>query len=227
PAKTRPTSSGLNCQSWRLSVETRNFIDSKLVPKECAAYVRVYMQGTQYRRDCDMVADIAIQYAKTVKVGGDGKDIWVLDIDETALSNLPFYSRPEIAFGAKPYNWTTLGMWMKTGKAPAIPSVLRLYKELIAMRYKIVFMTGQPEIYKVTKISNLKNVGYTTWENIIFKSASDRGTPTKIFKSKKRKELEAQGYRIIGNVGDQWGDLMGDSTGKRTFKMPNPMYTVG
>lgn len=87
------------CLSWRLSVETNNLRDWKLVPKECAAYVRTYMEGGQYRRDCDAMADDAIQFAKSVKVRGDGKDIWIFDIDETALSNLPFYARPDVGFG--------------------------------------------------------------------------------------------------------------------------------
>ncbi|KAI3459799.1 hypothetical protein Pfo_016462 [Paulownia fortunei] len=215
-----------NCLSWRLSVETNNLRDWKLVPKECAAYVRIYMEGGQYRRDCDMVADTVIQFARSVQVAGDGKDIWILDIDETALSNLPFYAKPDVSFGAKPYNWTNLGAWIKEGKAPALPSVLRLYKELVALKYKIMFMTGAAATYEKARVSNLKNVGYSTWEKILFKTAADKGTPTRIFKSRKRKELEAAGYRIIGNIGDQWGDLVRESIGKRTFKVPNPMYYV-
>lgn len=53
----------------------------------------------QYRRDCDTMADDAIQFAKSVKVRGDGKDIWIFDIDETALSNIPFYARPDVSYG--------------------------------------------------------------------------------------------------------------------------------
>lgn len=57
------------------------------------------------------------------------------------------------------------------------------------------------------------------------------------YKSEIRKQLEgggggsggdigAGGYRIWGNVGDQWSDLQGNCTGNRTFKLPNPMYFV-
>lgn len=49
---------------------------------------------------------------------------------------------------------------------------------------------------------------------------------TLAFKSKKREELVAQGYRIRGNMGDQWKDLQGNHAGERTFKVPNPMYHV-
>ncbi|KAK6116747.1 hypothetical protein DH2020_049480 [Rehmannia glutinosa] len=161
------------------------------------------------------------KFAKSVQLeGDDGKDIWVFDIDETALSNLPFYARPDVSFGAKQYNWTSLGAWIMEGKAPALPSILRLYKELIELKYKVVFLTGSADKYEKARSSNLKNVG------IPIGTSADKGTPTRIFKSRKRKELEGAGYKIIGNVGDQWGDLVGESIGNRTFKVPNPMYYV-
>lgn len=48
-----------------------------------------------------------------------------------------------------------------------------------------------------------------------------------VYKSGKRKELENDGYKIRGNVGDQWTDLLGSNAGDRTFKLPDPMYYVG
>lgn len=44
------------------------------------------------------------------------------------------------------------------------------------------------------------------------------------FKSKERKKLERSGHIIIGNIGEQWADLAKDSPGKRTSKLPNPLY---
>jgi hypothetical protein len=38
--------------------------------------------------------------------------------------------------------------------------------------------------------------------------------------------LEEEGYRIIGNIGDQWSDILGTSTGSRTFKLPDPLYYI-
>lgn len=53
-----------------------------------------------------------------------------------------------------------------------------------------------------------------------------RGQSSSIFKSAIRKQLVDEGYRIRGNVGDQWSDLQGDCAGDRVFKIPNPMYFV-
>jgi len=46
------------------------------------------------------------------------------------------------------------------------------------------------------------------------------------YKSKKRAALKSKGYRIHGNTGDQWSDLMGSPMAKRSFKVPNPMYHI-
>lgn len=90
---------GLNCLSWRLAVETNNLQGWKLVPESCEEYVGNYMLGKQYRHDCEAVADAAIDYANSVQVAGDGKDVWVFDIDETTLSNLPYYAGSDVQFG--------------------------------------------------------------------------------------------------------------------------------
>lgn len=89
----------INCLSWRLAVETNNIQNWKLVPLQCESYVGHYMLGKQYRDDCNAVVVAAIQYAKTLKIAKDGKDVWVFDIDETTLSNLPYYARSDVAFG--------------------------------------------------------------------------------------------------------------------------------
>lgn len=46
------------------------------------------------------------------------------------------------------------------------------------------------------------------------------------FKSSERKKLQQEGYKIVGNIGDQWSDILGTPEGDRTFKLPNPMYYV-
>ncbi|KAK3004977.1 hypothetical protein RJ639_019821 [Escallonia herrerae] len=216
----------INCLSWRLAVETDNVRDWDVVPDACEDYVGRYMLGNQYRDDCNAVGDAALGYAASLKLAGDGKDMWVFDIDETALSNLPYYARSDVAFGAKRYNRTKFSEWIQAGKAPAVPAVLSLYNQLISLGFRIAFITGSSELYRESRVFNLKNAGYHSWEKLIFKSIAERGTKSVVFKSKKRKELEGGGYRILGNMGDQWSDLIGTNVGNRTFKLPDPMYYV-
>ena len=58
------------------------------------------------------------------------------------------------------------------------------------------------------------------------RESSQKGKSAAVFKSGKREELMKGGYRIWGNVGDQWSDIVGSAVGARTFKLPNPMYFV-
>ncbi|KAJ6914008.1 HAD superfamily [Populus alba x Populus x berolinensis] len=50
------------------------------------------MTGDGYRSDSEVAASYALGFAKTVEIAGDGKDAWVFDVDETLLSNLPYYA---------------------------------------------------------------------------------------------------------------------------------------
>ena len=84
---------GISCASWRLGVEAYNLRDWKTVPSSCEDYVGHYMLGKFYREDSKVVVDAAALYAEGLNLTKDGKDVWVFDIDETTLSNLPYYAK--------------------------------------------------------------------------------------------------------------------------------------
>ncbi|CAK9150568.1 unnamed protein product [Ilex paraguariensis] len=94
------------------------------------------------------------------------------------------------------------------------------------MGFKIVFLSGSTEKLTEVRISNLKRSGYQSWEMLILKKDSESDTIALVYKSNKRKELVKVGYRILGNIGDQWSDLLGTNIGSRTFKLPDPMYYI-
>lgn len=81
-----------SCASWRLGVETNNIRDWYSIPAECRGYVRDYMYGDLFRQDCAVVAREAAAYSEGLELGGDGKEVWVFDVDDTTLSNLPYYA---------------------------------------------------------------------------------------------------------------------------------------
>ncbi|KAL6134543.1 hypothetical protein ACLB2K_066774 [Fragaria x ananassa] len=215
---------GVSCLSWRLGVETRNIIDWTTVPAACEGYVGHYMLGHQYRKDSKAVTYEAYLYAKSLNLTEDDKNLWIFDIDETSLSNLPYYVHH--GFGVEVYNSTTFDAWVLEGTAPALPESLKLYKKLSTIGVKVAFITGRGESQRSVTETNLKKVGYHTWEKLVLKDSSYSGKTAVIYKSTERKKLEEKGYRIIGNIGDQWSDLLGTNVGNRTFKMPDPMYYI-
>jgi len=58
------------------------------------------------------------------------------------------------------------------------------------------------------------------------RATEDEGKKAIVYKSEKRAELVSEGYRIHGNSGDQWSDLLGYAVANRSFKIPNPMYYI-
>lgn len=65
--------------------------------------------------------------------------------------------------------------------------------------------------------------------NVVFilcRGSNDHGKQAMVYKSEKRSEMVKEGYRIVGNSGDQWSDLLGSEMSLRSFKLPNPMYYI-
>ncbi|AQK93947.1 stem 28 kDa glycoprotein precursor [Zea mays] len=213
-----------SCASWRLGVETNNIRDWYSIPAECRGYVRDYMYGDLFRQDCAVVAREAAAYAEGLELGGDGKEVWVFDVDDTTLSNLPYYA--DTGFGAEPYNATYFDEYVANATAPPLPEVLQLYETLLSLGIKVVFITGRHDYEKEPTIKNLRSAGYHTWDKLVLKPSS-LGSSVVPYKSGERQKLVDAGYRIVGNMGDQWSDLIGAPEGDRTFKVPDPMYYVG
>ena len=80
---------GVPCDSWRLAVEAYNKRDWKTVPADCEGYVGHYMLGGHYRQDSRVVVDEAVAYAEGLELAGNGREVWVFDIDEIYLALQP------------------------------------------------------------------------------------------------------------------------------------------
>ncbi|CAN0900020.1 Acid phosphatase 1, partial [Linum grandiflorum] len=209
------------CNGWRLSVETNN-AGAWLTPEECLGYRVDYFTGVQYAWDLAVVVSNSVAFAKSVKLAGDGKDAWVFDVDETLLSNLPFYEK--FGYSADSFNEEAWNEWVNSTGAPALSESLGLYKELKELGFTIFILTGRDETQRNATTSNLISAGFRHWQKLILRGDSDKGKPALVYKSEKREEIVKQGYRIQGNSGDQWSDLLGQAVGLRSFKYPNPLY---
>lgn len=214
----------LQCTSWRFAVEANNLNPWKTIPEECADYVKNYVMGRAYKMDLDRVSNEASAFARSVHVGDDGKDVWVFDVDETLISNLPYYV--DHGYGLEVFDHLEFDKWVEKGMAPAIESSLRLYEEVLALGFKVFLLTGRSEDHREISVQNLMNVGFKNWDRLILRGPDDRAKSATVYKSEKRDEVVKEGYRILGNSGDQWSDLLGSSMSTRSFKLPNPMYYI-
>ncbi|OWM79434.1 acid phosphatase 1 [Punica granatum] len=224
PSKAVDEELRLRCTSWRFAAETNNLSPWKTIPQECAEYVKVYMTGEGYSLDLQRVSEEAGFYAKSVELSGDGKDAWIFDIDETLLSNLPYYANH--LFGLEVFDHPEFDKWVERASAPAIPPSLRLYEQVLQLGFKVFLLTGRTEKHRGVTVENLINAGFQNWDKLILRSSEDYVKLATEYKSEKRDEMVKEGYRILGNSGDQWSDLLGSAMSARSFKLPNPMYYI-
>lgn len=186
------------------------------------AAVARYVSSGDYARDVAAVALRANKYlakrlAQPPKPGE--KRAIVFDIDETALSNLPHIMAQD--FGYVPAVWK---QWVNSAQARAIVPVQVVYDMAVRAGVAVFFITARSPDDAAATEKNLRAVGYETWTKIYYKP-DDLASTARAYKTGIRRQLVAEGYTIIANIGDQESDLAGGYA-ERTFKLPNPVYLV-
>ena len=145
------------------------------------------------------------------------KPAMVLDIDETSLSNYTYLADADFTNAS-----ASLAAAAVTATSPAIGPTLRLFNLAKRHNVDVFFITGRPTVIQSQTESNLMSAGYSGWKELVLNPG---GHSTIEYKSGAREEIEADGYRIIVNVGDQESDLAGGHA-VRAYKLPNPYYFI-
>lgn len=180
--------------------------------------IAAYYESGEFDKEVDKIISDAIKDFESVAI--EESTAVVFDIDEAALSN--YQVKKETDFGYIPSIWDE---WVKEAKAPAIPSVKRLYDFLIQKKMRIIFITGRKDYQYDPTIRNLHSAGYIQFDTLIVRMNDEYHQKAIEFKSGKREALTARGYKIAGTVGDQWSDLKGSFHGIQV-KIPNYIYHI-
>ncbi|XP_048539091.1 stem 31 kDa glycoprotein-like [Triticum urartu] len=245
---------GVPCDSWRLGVEAYNVRDWKTVPANCEGYVGHYMLSSHYRRDSKVVIDQAITYLDSLRLAGNGNEDIAsmhatsyarehvtdasLDADGDEESGQPTRGRTnrrgvrddEVVAGVVSAKDEIEARVDVDGAGDADRSIDWKTKkntdQLLAVGIKPVFLTGRTEDQRAITVANLRRQGISAWMNLLLKQPGFKGSAV-TYKSGERQQLQDAGYVIVGNIGDQWSDILGAPEGARTFKLPDPMYYIG
>ncbi|MFC0436663.1 HAD family acid phosphatase [Kutzneria buriramensis] len=145
--------------------------------------------------DVTTVTDQATAYLQQ-RLANPGRNAIVLDIDNTSLET---YYHPQ---------WTT----------PATPPVLELAKLAKADGAAVFFVTDRTELIRSVTADNLTDVGYPV-DGLSMRPLFNFD-PAQVNKTKARAAIEAQGYTIVANIGNNTTDLDGGHA-ERTFKLPD------
>jgi predicted secreted acid phosphatase len=102
---------------------------------------------------------------------------------------------------------------------PATPPVLDLARYAARRGVRIFFVTGRPDLIDAVTLHNLRATGYSV-AGLHSRNLIELLQPLDVFKTAARTEIEAAGYTIIANVGNNTTDLSGGHA-ERTFKLPD------
>ncbi|MEV7616767.1 HAD family acid phosphatase [Streptomyces sp. NPDC089799] len=154
-----------------------------------------------WQRDVATVIDGARPYVeqRLAAAPAGEKPAIVLDIDNSSLET-DFH-----------YFWTF--------PTPAIAKVRDLVQYAHAHGAAIFFVTARPGIIQSLTQYNLKAVGYPV-TGLYVRDLPDLFDEVSAYKTAKRAEIEARGYKIIANIGNKQSDLVGGHA-ERTFKLPD------
>ncbi|MFF5926442.1 HAD family acid phosphatase [Streptomyces hydrogenans] len=161
------------------------------------------VEGVDYatwRRDVAAVVAEARPYIEErAEDAGTERQALVLDIDNSSLETdfHPFWELP----------------------TPAIPEIHALVRDAHARGVKVFFVTARPGIIHSLTEWNLKKVGYPV-DGLYVRSLPDLFAEVSAYKTEKRAEIEAKGYTIIANIGNNTTDVVGGHA-ERAFKLPD------
>ncbi|MFH8926275.1 HAD family acid phosphatase [Streptomyces pristinaespiralis] len=165
--------------------------------------VQAQAQSVDYdtwRRDVAAVVAQARPYIeeRTADPAGEKQAI-VLDIDNTSLETHfhPFWKLP----------------------TPAIQEMRELARYADSRGVAVFFVTARPGIIHSLTDWNLKQTGYPV-DGLYVRDLPDLFNEVSAYKTEKRAEIEAKGYTIIANIGNNTTDLVGGHA-ERTFKLPD------
>jgi hypothetical protein len=153
----------------------------------------------------------------------------VLDVDDT--SEVTFGWEVDNQFG---FDAASNEAAIDADQFPAIQPTLALATWAANHHVAVFFLTGRPEHQRAATLTDLlTDDGYPQPVSLFMKT--EAGTPppaylscgttctTDQYKSQTRAHIQAEGFDIVLNVGDQASDLsMGHED--RAVKLPNPMY---
>ncbi len=173
---------------------------------------------------------ILAQKAGSPEANAAAKLAVVLDIDETSLSNLKLSRLNNFTdYPTGPCDLEkgpcSVVEWFKRDLGVAIAPAVDFARMAQEAGIAVIFITGRKEDTREVTARNLAAAGYKDWAELVLRPVGTTKAGAADYKAAERKRLEAAGYKILINIGDQHSDLDGGYA-EHTFKLPNPFYYI-
>ena len=189
-----------------------------------------YYNSGAYLTDLQLAAAPAIAWI-TEEAHRVDRPAVVFDIDETALSNWEAIKANDFGrvidgscdrLPQGPCGWRA---WDLLAQSTVIQPTMDIFPTARDHGAAIFFITGRDETQRAATERNLQAVGYTGYTQLIMEPPGAHYVSAADFKAPQRAQIEARGYTIIANVGDQPSDLDGGFS-ERTYLLPDPFYRI-
>ena len=190
---------------------------------------RSYRDSGAYERDLAAVTTEATAWLRTAAPMAERPAI-VLDVDETALSywvvilanDFGRFAKGDCELPEGPCGWAA---WDQLGRSAPLAPTVALVAAARELGVAVFFITGRPESQRAATERNLRTAGYDGFVAVRMVPDGQRFAQAAAFKAPQRAGIEAAGYTIVANVGDQPSDLAGGHA-QRAFLLPNPFYRI-
>ncbi len=180
--------------------------------------IRAYHDSGAYARGLARGYRRATKALRTQLRAGPANPAVVLDIDETSLSNYGCLDEVDFAL-------TGIATCVVTSRSTAIPPARRFVARAQRRGVRVLFITGAPSALAGARAANLRAVGFGGTFSVTGRPPTDTNDSLVPYKSATRAFLEAAGFNILVNVGDQQSDLAGGHA-RVSVKLPNPIYVT-
>jgi len=179
--------------SWRVAVEANNVRPWRTVPPQCYHHLQNYMCSGQYERDLNLVVEHILLYASQIPLSPDGMDAWILDVDDTCISNISYYKARRFGYvthclffflytlititimmnktcSCDPFDSAIFKAWIMKGMCPANPAVRLLFNALIERGFKLFLLTGRDQAtLSAITTQNLHSQGFVGYQRLILR----------------------------------------------------------
>jgi hypothetical protein len=186
-------------------------------PKAPASPAEIVAYHDSGQWDGDIATVIRKAHRQVKRHLTDTRPALILDVDDTALSSYRClkklrFKRLRSGCGGP-------------GRMPAIRQTRNLYDYARAHHVTVFFITGRRAKMRATTLDNLRRAGYTGTLHVRLRPNVEPPGEHDGWKARTRGAIQARGYTIVANVGDQRSDLDGGGA-LQSFKLPNPMYVI-
>ncbi|MCE5304906.1 hypothetical protein LLG34_04330 [bacterium] len=181
-------------------------------------WLKNWNNSGQYEKDINDKLTLAYQVVQNAI--GDNMAAVIFDIDETLITEYSLMLKYDFGWPQQAIDEAQI-----TTTFPAIQVVQDFYNYCIANKINVIILTSKRQKYYDYVLQELSFAKYQLPTKLILRPDDDTETIAAFKAGMRQNLIEAQGYRIIANVGDQPSDFY-KGYAEYDIEIPNKYYDI-